>query len=361
MNINVSQLPDDLKKLTLEEVNSRIITAKKKLSDNLLILGHHYQEDGIIEHADQIGDSFALAKIAANSTAKYIVFCGVYFMAETADAVTTKEQYVFCPNVEAGCYLADCADIMAIEKAWADLKKITDEKVIPITYMNSSLALKAFCGKNDGIVCTSSNAENALKWAWKRGEKVFFFPDQHLGRNTAYKMNVSLDEIVLWDKEGQDTSIDKNAIINAKIILWDGCCDVHQEFRAEKIDELRRDYPEIRIIAHPECNFEVVRKSDDSGSTTKIIDVINNSKKDSIWGVGTEKKLVERLQKLHHDKKIFFLQDWAPECKTMSMITPAHLMYQLENLVDNNLINRISVDANTAKDAMKSINRMLEL
>ncbi len=353
--------PEFYKNIPEQELFDRITKIKKTMGDSLLILGHHYQRDEVIQFADKSGDSFALAKDAADATAKSIVFCGVHFMAETADVITNDNQNVYIPDPTAGCFLADCANIDQVEKVWKEIKKSTKDTIIPLTYINSSVDLKSFTGKHGGIVCTSSNAQKAMKWAMNRGEKLFFFPDQHLGRNSAVKMGIPLEKIIMWDYEKPNGGHSKETINSSKLILWNGYCDVHQEFDAKIIDNLRIKYPEIKIIAHAECSFEVCQKSDYIGSTKEIISRIQNSPVGSIWGVGTEKHLVNRLKNRFTDKKILFIQTYEPECKTMAQITPAHLLFQLENISNNNHINRIIVDKEKSDDALKAINRMLKL
>jgi len=361
MNINVAYPPDSLKKLLRAEIDYRIREAREKLSDTLLILGHHYQRDEVFKYADATGDSFALAKTAAKASAEFIVFCGVHFMAETADIITSPDQKVFLPNATAGCSLADMADIQKVEKAWEEINANTEDRNIPITYINSNVELKAFCGRNGGIVCTSSNARSALEWAWRKGDRILFFPDQHLGRNTAYKMGIPLEQMVMWDPEQRCGGNSVEKISSSKIVLWRGYCDVHQHFTKEYIDYLREKYPAINIIAHPECNFKVAQYANYMGSTEYIIKKVKESAKGTKWGVGTEKRLVNRLQKQYPEKEIFFLQEYGPECETMSSITQAHLLFQLESLVKGNLINRVSVEDDIKKDALIAINRMLDL
>lgn len=351
-------LPKKYQEMTQTEIDEKITQLRNQLGDDLLILGHHYQRDEVLKHCDKRGDSFALAKDAANTDAKTIVFCGVHFMAETADIVSKDNQKVFIPNPNAGCFLADCANIQQIETVWKKLTSITDEKIIPVTYVNSSADLKAFTGKHDGIVCTSSNAEKALKKAREIGDKVFFFPDQHLGRNTSVKMGIDIEKIKLWE---EGIGLTPEEIQQAEIILWDGFCVVHQEFSSNYIDFLRSTYEGIKIMAHPECSYSVCQKSDDTGSTKEIIEAVEASAPGSIWGIGTEKHLVNRLQKSHPDKEIYFLQEYEPKCVSMMKVTSQHLLYQLENLVEGNELNRVIVDKQTADRALLALDRMLKL
>ncbi|MBN2280577.1 MAG: quinolinate synthase NadA [Candidatus Marinimicrobia bacterium] len=351
-------IPKEYIDIDFKTLADKISAIKKRLNNNLLILGHHYQKDEVLQFCDKRGDSFALAKEAAGTSAGMIVFCGVHFMAETADIVSRDDQKVFIPDPTAGCFLADCANIQDIEKVWAKLTALTDTKIIPVTYVNSSAHLKAFTGKHGGLVCTSSNAEKALKKARQWGDKVFFFPDQHLGRNTAVKMDIPLARIKLWDPK-QGLSIQE--IEEAEIILWNGYCNVHQEFSSNYVDYLRNTYEGIKIIAHPECSYNVCQKSDFTGSTKEIIDMIEASPSGTIWGVGTEKHLVNRLQKEHKDKEIYFLQDYEPQCISMSQITENHLLYQLDQLSLGHEINRVMVEKETAADAKLALERMLKL
>ena len=361
MNKNVSTPPESMKSLSMEELNIRIINIKKHLDERLLILGHHYQTDDVIRYADERGDSFALAKIASKTNTEYIVFCGVHFMAETADIVTSADQRVFIPDVTAGCYLADCARSGDVEDAWVEICSAGSFCTIPITYVNSSAELKAFCGRNGGLVCTSSNAGAAIDWAFERGQKVFFFPDQHLGRNTAFNMGIPLNEMILWDPEEPMGGNSIEAIRNARVILWNGYCDVHLEFNAEYVDNLRRRDPSVNVIVHPECNFEVAQSADYMGSTAYIIKMIAQSPAGSHWAVATEKNLVNRLKKQHPDKRIEIMQSFEPYCKSMAQITVLNLAHQLEQLSRGNLVNRIIVNKKYRKEALTALNRMLEL
>jgi len=356
-----SDQPDYFKSLPADELHRRISNSKKALGRRLLILGHHYMTDDVIAHTDERGDSFGLAKIAAGTDAEYIVFCGVHFMAETADIITKSEQKVFIPDPHAGCFLADCARIQDVEKAWKDIRKITSDNIIPITYVNSGAEMKAFCGEHGGLVCTSSNAAAALKWAFERGDKVFFFPDQHLGRNTAYGMGIPLDEIILWNADETLGGNGPEAVRDARVILWDGFCDVHQEFNAAYIEKLRRKNPDMKIIVHPECDFDVARMADYMGSTAYIIERIARAPAGTHWAVATERNLVNRLKQTFPDKRIEILQTFEPYCKSMAQITLARLAFQLDQLEKGRLINRVIVSEKFAEGARIAINRMLEL
>lgn len=361
MNINPDSVPESFATLTADELNDRIAAVKAQLGKSLLILGHHYMTDEVIAHADERGDSFALAKIAAQTDAEFIVFCGVHFMAETADIVTTAQQKVFIPDPGAGCFLADCANIRDVQEAWREIQSLTSQTIIPVTYVNSGADMKAFCGDNGGLVCTSSNAAAALKWSFERGEKVFFFPDQHLGRNTAYGMGIPLEEIILWDPDEPLGGNAPEAVQRARVILWDGFCIVHQEFNVDYIEKLRKADPQINIIVHPECDFDVAQAADFMGSTAYIIRMIEAAPAGSHWAVATERNLVNRLKDAFPDKNIEILQSFEPYCKSMAQITPANLAWQLVQLEKGRLINQVVVEEQYAAGARIALNRMLEL
>lgn len=360
MTINPTKPPESFSKLSASDLNGIIKRIKAKLGNRLLILGHHYMSDAVIAHADRRGDSFGLAKIAAETQAEYIVFCGVHFMAETADIVTRAEQQVFIPDPTAGCFLADCARIEEVKAAWQVLRSVSDMRIVPVTYVNSGADLKAFCGENGGLVCTSSNAAAALNWAFGRGDKVFFFPDQHLGRSTAYRMGIALDEMLLWSSD-LSASNSEDVIRRAKVILWDGFCIVHQEFDSDYISRLRREDPQVRIIVHPECDFDVAQSADDMGSTAYIIDKIKNAPVGSHWAVATEKNLVNRLKEDYPDRRIEILQAFEPACQSMAQISLERLAFLLTQLERGNLINRVVVDERYAGAARIALKRMLEL
>lgn len=361
MNRNPDSVPEMFQTLSMDELNARICEVKAKLGKRLLILGHHYMTDEVIAHSDERGDSFALAKIAAQTEAELIVFCGVHFMAETADIVTTAAQKVFIPDPGAGCFLADCARIRDVKDAWQNIQSVTFDTIIPITYVNSGADMKAYCGDKGGLVCTSSNAAAALKWAFECGEKVFFFPDLHLGRNTAFAMGIPLEEIILWNSDEPLGGNTPEAIQQARVILWDGFCIVHQEFNVDYIKKLRIDDPQINIIVHPECDFDVAQAADFTGSTAYIINMIDKSLPGSHWAVATEKNLVNRLKNENTDKKIEILQSFEPYCKSMAQITLAKLAYQLEQLEKGNLVNQVVVEEKYTQSARIALNRMLEL
>ncbi len=361
MNINPLAVPESYRSLSKDELNRKIRVAKEKLGKRLLILGHHYMTDEVIAHADERGDSFALAKIASRTTAEMIVFCGVHFMAETADIVTSKNQRVFIPDVNAGCFLADCARIEDVERAWAEIHEVHFFKTIPITYVNSGADMKAFCGENGGLVCTSSNAEAALQWAFERCDRVFFFPDQHLGRNTAFKMGIPLDEIILWDPDESRGGNSREKIEKARVLLWDGFCDVHQEFDTDYIDKLKTEDSSVRIIVHPECDFDVAQAADFIGSTAYIIKAIETAESGSHWAVATERNLVNRLKNSYPDKRIEIVQSYEPYCKTMAQITLASLAFQLDQLAGEKPVNQVLVEDRFVEAARTALNRMLEL
>lgn len=347
------------------ECEQRILAAKEKLGDRLVILGHHYQRDEVFKHADFSGDSLKLSRQAAQSSAEYIVFCGVHFMAEVADILSRPDQISIIPDMAAGCSMADMADLAHVEKAWRELSEVldADETITPVTYINSAADLKAFCGRHQGIVCTSTNARNVLDWAFSQREKVLFFPDQHLGRNTGYTMGLGLDEMVVWDYDKPMGGLTPEQIKQAKIILWKGFCSVHQMFQPEQIDNFKAKYPETIVIAHPESPFEVCQKSDYVGSTEYIINTIANAEPNTRWLVATELNLVNRLHDQFKDqgKQVHFMSPTVCMCSTMFRIDPQHLAWTLENLVEGHVVNQISVPEDVAKQARAALERMLEV
>jgi quinolinate synthase len=343
-------------------MDARIAAARAKLGRRLVILGHHYQRDEVIKFADYTGDSFKLAgEIANHPDAEFIVFCGVHFMAESADVLSGPHQQVILPDLAAGCSMADMAAPEQLEMCWADLEQMGVRSVVPVTYINSAASIKAFCGERGGVVCTSSNAAATLKWAWERGERVLFLPDQHLGRNTAYKMGVPLDEMVVWDPNEVCGGVDVDALERARMILWKGHCSVHVRFSAAQIANVRRQHPGIRVIVHPECRFEVAQAADQIGSTEGIIKAITAAPAGSEWAVGTEIHLVNRLGNELKDRKVISLDPSVCVCTTMFRITPVHLLWALENLGAGNVVNRISVDERTRHYARVALDRMLSL
>lgn len=347
------------------ELRERIRAAKEALGSRLLVLGHHYQRDEVIEFADFRGDSLDLALRASKvSGVEYVVFCGVHFMAETADVVTPDTVKVILPDMRAGCSMADMADIDQVEDAWEVLTEATSERIIPITYINSTAALKAFCGRHGGAVCTSSNAKSVVSWAFTQGGKVLFFPDQHLGRNTCHALGIALDDMIVYDPHDPHEHFGGNdpaAYAGAKVILWRGHCSVHQNFAPSHPDIMRGRYPGLKVIVHPECQFEVVEKSDHVGSTRQIIETVKDSLPGSIWAIGTEHHLVNRLRQENPDKTIMTLAPFACQCSTMFRIAPEALCDRLEELVRGEAHNVISVDAETTKWATIALSRMLDM
>jgi quinolinate synthase len=341
----------------------RIAVRKKELADKLLILCHHYQQESVYQFADMTGDSLKLAKHAATCKDKpYIVFCGVHFMAESADILTGDDQAVILPDLRAGCPMADMASLDEVAWAWQELTQITgNDRIIPVTYVNSSAAIKAFVGERSGSVCTSSNAERVLTWALARGEKVFFFPDEHLGRNSAVALGIASEEIILWDRDKHLGGNSAEAVKRAKVILWNGYCTVHMQFSAEHVRMWREQDPEVRIIVHPECRHEVVAGADQYGSTENIIKAVADSPSGSKWAIGTEINLVNRLARLNPDKEIHSLSPFQCLCSTMYRIKPKYLLWVLDNLVHGEVKNQIRVDPATAKLAKIALDRMLEI
>jgi quinolinate synthase len=339
-------------------------TAKAALGDRVFILGHHYQRDEVIQFADVTGDSFKLAReAAARPQAEFIVFCGVHFMAESADILTSEAQKVILPDLAAGCSMADMAAISQVETAWdvlADADVV--ESTVPVTYMNSTAAIKAFVGRNNGVVCTSSNAKQALAWAFERGQRVLFLPDQHLGRNTAYRqLGFDLDDCVLYDPHRPAGGLTPTQMREAKMILWRGHCSVHGRFTLNCVREVRNRVPGVKVLVHPECRFEVVGSADHVGSTEYIISTIDAAPAGSSWAVGTELNLVRRLANAHPDKEIMYLDRTVCYCSTMNRIDLPHLVRALEELVAGRVPNQIVVDASTAASARAALDRMLAL
>jgi quinolinate synthase len=344
---------------TLDE---RIRAAKARLGTDVVILGHHYQRDEVVKFADFRGDSLKLSQQAAEADAKFIVFCGVHFMAESADILRRGNQVVVLPDLNAGCSMADMADIGQVEGCWEEIGSVIDTtRAVPVTYMNSTAAIKSFTGEHGGSICTSSNARAVMNWALGRGEKVLFLPDEHLGRNTGFRMGIPLDEMVVWDPYEELGGNSPEAIKKAKVILWKGYCSVHQRFTPEHVARVRREHPEIRIIVHPECRFEVAQAADEIGSTEGIIRAVRASPPGTKWAVGTEIHLVNRLSKELPDRHVISLDSSVCVCTTMFRITPLHLLWALENLADGRVVNQISVDEHTRKYARLALDRMLAL
>jgi quinolinate synthase len=362
------QIPRAYALMEADELDRRIAAARAALGDRLVILGHHYQREEIIKWADARGDSFKLAQFAATrSTADYILFCGVHFMAESADILSAPHQQVILPNPAAGCSMADMANIAEVEECWEALDTLfagedngDRQAVVPVTYMNSDADLKAFCGRNGGIVCTSSNATSVLRWAFARGRRVLFFPDEHLGRNTALALGIPPEEIVVWDQRRDGGGIaDDTLLAGARVILWKGWCSTHQRFTVDQIARARAEFPGARIVVHPECRHEVVAAADLNGSTEYIIKVVEESPAGTVWGIGTEVNLVKRLAREHPDKTIFCLDPIVCPCSTMYRIHPAYLAWVLEELVAGRVVNQVSVDDETARWAKVALDRML--
>ena len=358
------ECPGDLPPASDPDLVGRAQRARAALAERAFVLGHHYQRDEVIQFADVTGDSFKLARDAAGRPdAEYIVFCGVHFMAESADILTADHQQVILPDLAAGCSMADMARLIQVEEAW---ERLEDAGVVgatvPITYMNSSADIKAFCGRNGGAACTSSNAERALQWAFDHGEKVLFLPDQHLGRNTAVlQMGLSLDDCVVVDPHRPDFGVTDQQLRDATMLLWRGHCSVHGRFTAESVTDVRNRIPDVQVIAHPECLHEVVLGADHVGSTEFIVNTITAAPAGTAWAVGTELNLVKRLAQQHPDKTVVFLDKTVCFCATMNRIDLPHLVWAMENLVEGRVVNRIEVDPDTAHWARVALDRMLAL
>ncbi len=349
-------------------MDSRIAEVRKRLGQDALILGHHYQRDEVIRFADYTGDSYKLSKIASESSSRYILFCGVHFMAESADVLAQPYQQVILPDLNAGCSMADMADISQVEECWsklvaAGLDTSASGGLIPLTYMNSTAAIKAFCGARGGLVCTSSNAKAAFDWAFARAKRILFLPDQHLGRNTAYAMGIPLSETAVWDPYQINGGLTQDRLRSARVILWKGHCSVHQRFLPEHADKVRAAYPGIQVIVHPECRLEVCQKADAIGSTERIIQIIEDAPAGAMFAVGTEIHLVNRLGKKFAPlgKKVITLDDSGCLCTTMFRISPQHLAWALENLEEGRVVNRIRVDDDIKHWARVALGRMLEI
>ena len=343
----------------------RIRAAKAELGDRCVILGHHYQRDEVFTHADLTGDSLRLSREAAKSGAEYIVFCGVHFMAEVADILSRPDQIAILPDLAAGCSMADMANRAAVERAWEELQTVLDPDALitPVTYINSAADLKAFCGRHGGIVCTSSNAKDILEWSFARREKVLFFPDQHLGRNTAYRMGIPLEAMVTWDFSKPLGGLTPEAIQNARMILWKGFCSVHQVFQPVHIDRFLERHPETKVIVHPECALEICEKADVIGSTEFILKTVRASEPGTRWLVGTELNMVNRLADEMRPKgvDVHFMSPTVCMCSTMFRTDPQHLAWILENLVKGHVVNQISVPQAVAEPARLSLERMLDV
>ncbi|GHG44690.1 quinolinate synthase A [Sinomonas cellulolyticus] len=362
------QLPQEYRDATEAELHERIVAAKGKLGERVVVLGHFYQRDEVVQHADFVGDSFQLANAAlTRPDAEAIVFCGVHFMAETADILSRRDQAVILPNLAAGCSMADMADISSVEQAWAQLEELFGTEpdaegrvpVIPVTYMNSSAALKGFCGEHGGIVCTSSNAAAVLEWAFARAQRVLFFPDQHLGRNTAKAMGVPLEQMPMWSPRKPLGGNDAETLLDSRVILWHGFCSVHKRFTVAQIEQARAEYPGVRVIVHPECPMEVVDAADEYGSTDYIRKAIAAATEPTVFAIGTEVNLVNRLAAEYPQHTVFCLDPVICPCSTMYRIHPGYLAWVLEGLVDGEVRNRIEVPEDVAPHARVALERML--
>jgi quinolinate synthase len=348
--------------LPAEELFRRTVFAKQVLGERVMILGHNYQRDEVIQHADFRGDSLLLAKLAAERSERpHIVFCGVHFMAETADILSRSQQTVILPDMAAGCSMADMAAIEQVDQCWEALGRVVpvDETVMPAVYVNSAAVLKAFCGEHGGITCTSSNAKAVIEWCWARREKILFFPDEHLGRNTANKMGIPREQMIVWDPYQPNGGNTKEAIKRAKLILWKGHCSVHQMFQPIHVDNFRKQYPEGKVIVHPECHEDVVNKADLIGSTEFIIRTVTAAPAGTTWAVGTELNLVNRLKHELTDKKVFFLSSTVCQCATMFRIDAAHLCWAMENLAEGHVVNQIVVPDDDKHWAKVALDRMM--
>jgi len=349
-------------KMPAEERDSRIWELRNQLGSRLTILGHHYQRDEVVQFADFQGDSYKLSQEAAAQTGtEFTLFCGVHFMAESADILGGPNQHVILPNMEAGCSMADMAKPEDVEAAWDAIEGFGITGIIPVTYMNSAASLKAFCGRNGGIVCTSSNAARVYDWAFERGERIFFFPDEHLGRNTAVRKEIPLDDMVLWDPFLPLGGNTEAQLRNARVFLWKGYCSVHARFSVAQIEKARQDFPDVNVIVHPECPMDVVQASDYDGSTEYIINVIRDAPAGTTWAVGTEINLVRRLQSQMPDKTIFCLDPVICPCSTMYRVHPAYMLWVLEHLVRGEIVNEVTVDPVIANEARVALDRMLSV
>ena len=356
-------LPENYVELSEQELDARIARAKAVLGSRLVILGHHYQRDEVVKFADFRGDSLKLSQLAASRVeAEYIVFCGVHFMAESADILSGEHQAVILPDLNAGCSMADMANLEQVETCWEELRNSAGgATIVPVTYINSTAAIKAFVGRNGGAVCTSSNARKVMEWALARGEKALFLPDEHLGRNTAYRMGIPLDAMALWNPHEEAGGLSAEEIRHARIFLWKGHCSVHQRFLPEHVERARSKYPGIRVIVHPECRWDVCQLADEVGSTEFIIKRITEAPPGSQWAVGTEIHMINRLAKEYPDRLVVTLDDCVCLCSTMYRISPQHLCWTLESLLAGQVVNRVSVDPETKRWARVALDRMLEM
>ncbi len=353
-------IPETYKKMSTEELETRVNDVKARLGSRLFIPGHHYQKDEVIRFADAKGDSLVLAQLSAqNKSAEFIAFCGVHFMAETADILTTEQQKVYLPDMRAGCSMADMADIHQTERAWEILMDTFGDTILPLTYVNSTAAIKAFVGEHGGATVTSSNAEQMVSWAFQQKERILFLPDQHLGRNTAVRLGVPLEQMAIWDPI-QNVLVHDGQVEDIKVILWKGHCSVHENFTVANIQDVREEYPDMKIIVHPECTHEVVSLSDMAGSTNYIIKAIESAEPGSSWAIGTEHNLVNRIIQEHPDKKIISLNPYMCSCLTMNRIDLPHLAWNLESIEKGEKHNIIKVEKDTAQKAKLALDRMLQ-
>lgn len=358
----LSPLLDTYVELSDSDLDERIARAKATLRSRLVILGHHYQRDEVVKFADYRGDSLKLSQMTASRPeAEYIVFCGVHFMAESADILSADHQVVILPDLNAGCSMADMASLEQVEVCWEELAGFSDAKVVPVTYINSSAAIKAFVGRKGGAVCTSSNARKITEWALARGSKALFIPDEHLGRNTACQMGIPIEAMAVWNPSEEAGGLTDEDVRRARVVLWKGHCSVHQRFLLEHVERARKDYPGIRVLAHPECRWEVCQAADEVGSTELIIRRVAESPAGSRWAVGTEIHLVNRLAREHPDRLVVSLDDCGCLCSTMFRISPQHLCWTLESLLAGQVVNRVAVDAETKRWARVALERMLEI
>lgn len=354
-------LPERYSVLTEEKMRERILEIKAKFGETLFLPGHHYQKDEVIEFADARGDSLKLAQICTTmNKAEYIVFCGVHFMAETADMLTEDHQKVILPDMRAGCSMADMANLDQTEKGWAEMQSRFGDTILPLTYVNSTAAIKSFVGKHGGATVTSSNAKKMLEWAFTQKERILFLPDQHLGRNTAFDLGISLDEMAVWDPISNCFEYEGENLQDIKVILWKGHCSVHEKFNIKHIENLKKKDPDITVLVHPECTHDVVQASDMDGSTAFIIDAIENAPAGSKWAIGTEMNLVNRLIKENPDKEIVSLNPFLCPCLTMNRIDLPHLLWSLEMLEKGEVVNQIKVPEEIRENAVLALNRMLE-
>lgn len=352
-------IPEKYHTMTDDEVHQRIREIKKEMGKQLFLPGHHYQREEVIQHCDATGDSLQLAQISARQKeADYIVFCGVHFMAETADILTESGQKVILPDLRAGCSMADMANINQTERAWDKLQQLFGDTIIPLTYVNSTAAIKAFVGRHEGATVTSSNAHSMLRWAFEQKERILFLPDQHLGRNTAHDLGIPLEQMAVWDPIANQLQYE-GELANCKMILWKGHCSVHENFTVKNIEYVRKSHPDMKVLVHPECTHEVVEQSDYNGSTKYIIEMIENAEAGTEWAIGTEMNLVKRLMYRHQNKVIKSLNPYMCPCLTMNRIDARHLLWSLDCIVEGNPRNVISVEEETARLAKLAIHRML--